>query len=72
MCDFGELPSDADSIVKIPEMSFSSFVRSLRARDIQGIALISVVEASDLDLRTTSTLDVDVLDASPNGCYPRN
>jgi hypothetical protein len=54
LCDKGELPSDAASIIKLPEMSFSSFAPGSGYKR-NYIALISVVEDSDLDLRTTST-----------------
>jgi hypothetical protein len=37
----------------------------MKAQEIQAIAFISQVDDTDLELRTSSTLDVDVLDEAP-------
>ncbi|KAH9096422.1 hypothetical protein LEN26_017480, partial [Aphanomyces euteiches] len=59
-CDLEELPTRADEIVALPEMSFRSFSRLLRAQEPLSIAVICVEE--DGTLHTTSTMDKDVLD----------
>ncbi|KAH9151584.1 hypothetical protein AeRB84_005833 [Aphanomyces euteiches] len=59
-CDLEELPTRADEIVALPEMSFRSFSRLLRAQERLSIAVICVEE--DGTLHTTSTMDKDVLD----------
>ncbi|KAH9103381.1 hypothetical protein AeMF1_020267 [Aphanomyces euteiches] len=59
-CGLEELPTRADEIVALPEMSFRSFSRLLHAHEPLSIAVICVEE--DGTLHTTSTMDKDVLD----------
>jgi hypothetical protein len=46
-------------------LSFNTFVRCMRSQEVQAIALISQVNDIDLELRTSSTFDVNVLDEAP-------
>ncbi|KAH9185340.1 hypothetical protein AeNC1_012685 [Aphanomyces euteiches] len=59
-CDLDELPTRADEIVALPEMSFRSFTRLLHANEPLSIAVICTDD--DGCLHTTSTMDTDVLD----------
>ena len=57
-CDLEELPTSAEEIVKLEEMSFSAFAGVLRRQEVLAVAVIHSVE--EVELSTSSTLDREV------------
>ena len=63
LCDLSELPSTAEDICKLQEMSFAEFTDAMRSQRIASIAVIQSVDETDLFV--SSTEDPDVAGETP-------